>query len=123
LDQIEQIVEKGISFDVAEYIVLGTNHAEIGARILQHWSLPLELVNAVNWHHDPESCRHSCVLSDVVHVADVIGRMIGYGKGRNGQQIEPAAEVAERLGLTAGRMEQLAEQTLREVARLSDLLA
>jgi putative nucleotidyltransferase with HDIG domain len=123
LDQIEQIVEKGISFDVAEYIVLGTNHAEIGARILQHWSLPLELVNAVNWHHDPESCRHSCVLSDVVHVADIIGRMIGYGKGRNGQQIEPAAEVAERLGLTAGRMEKLAEQTLQKVARLSDLLA
>ncbi len=122
LGRIEQIVDKGISFDVAEYIVLGTHHAEIGARILQHWSLPQELVNAVSWHHNPESCRNGCVLSDVVHVANIIGRMIGYGKGRNGQPVEPAAEVVERLGLTADRMEKLAEQTLREVARLSDVL-
>ncbi|MFO7707530.1 MAG: HDOD domain-containing protein [Desulfobacterales bacterium] len=122
IGQIEQIVEKGISFDVAEYIVLGTNHAEIGARILQHWSLPLGLVNAVHWHHDPESCRNGCVLSDVVHVANIIGRMIGYGKGRNGQPVEPAAEVVERLGLTPDRMEKLAEQTLQDVTRLSNVL-
>jgi putative nucleotidyltransferase with HDIG domain len=122
LGQIEQIVDKGISFEVAEYIVLGTNHAQIGARILQHWSLPQELVNAVSWHHDPESCRHACVLSDVVHVANIIGRMIGYGKGRSGQSVEPAVEVIERLGLTAGQMERLAEKTLREVAKLSDML-
>lgn len=123
LKQIEQIVDKGISFDVAEYIVLGTNHAEIGARILQQWSLPRQLVDAVSRHHAPESCPDACVLSDVVHLANVIGRMIGYGKGRNDQPIEPAAEVMERLGLTHGRMQKLAEQTLREVTRLSDVLA
>ena len=122
LQQIEQIVDKGISFDVAEYIVLGTNHAEIGARILRHWSLPLELVNAVNRHHDPESCHNSCVLSDVVHVANIIGRMIGYGKGRSGQSAEPAAEVLDRLGLTPGRMEKLAGRALQELSRLTDVL-
>lgn len=123
LDQIEQIVDKGISFDVAEYIVLGTNHAEIGARILEQWSLPQELVNAVSRHHTPESCRDACALSDVVHVANVIGRMIGYGKGRSDQPVEPAAEVIERLGLTSGRMHSLADQALREVTRLTDVLA
>ena len=69
LDRIRDMVAKGISFEVAEYIVLGTNHADIGARILKKWSLPAELVNAVLWHHDPDHCAAHCVLSDVVHAA------------------------------------------------------
>jgi HD-like signal output (HDOD) protein len=108
---------------VAEFVVLGTNHAQIGARILQNWSLPQELVNAVNWHHDPEHCDHYCLLSDVVHIANILGRMIGYGKGRNGQPVEPAFEVTERLGIRDGHMEKLAEKTLQEVTRLSEMLA
>jgi putative nucleotidyltransferase with HDIG domain len=122
LGKIEQMVGKGISFEVAEFIVLGTNHAQIGARILQNWSLPQELVNAVNWHHDPDHCDHCCLLSDVVHVANVLGRMIGYGNGRNGQTVEPDFEVIERLGIGNGHMEKLAEKTLQEVTRLSEML-
>ena len=32
--QIKTMVNKGIAFEVAEYMVIGTDHAEIGARIL-----------------------------------------------------------------------------------------
>ena len=56
LEQIKSMVSKGIAFEVAEYMVIGTNHAEIGARILEKWAFPDDLVNAVNWHHDPETC-------------------------------------------------------------------
>jgi putative nucleotidyltransferase with HDIG domain len=122
LGNIAQMVGKGISFEVAEFVVLGTNHAQIGARILQNWSLPQELVNAVSWHHDPDQCDHYCMLSDVVHVANILGWMIGYGNGRNGQPVEPAFEVIERLGINAGQMEKLAEKTLQEVTRLSEIL-
>ncbi len=120
--KIEEMVAKGISFEVAEFVVLGTNHAVVGASILNRWSLPRELVNAVSWHHDPERCGNSCLLSDVVHVANVLGLRIGYGKGRRGQNAEPAFEVLDRLGLSQGAMEQLAEQTLKEVTKLSEIL-
>jgi HD-like signal output (HDOD) protein len=116
------MVGKGISFEVAEFVVLGTNHAQIGARILQNWSLPRELVNAVGWHHDPDQCEHHCLLSDVVHVANVLGWMIGHDKGHNGQPVEPAFEVIERLGIRVGHMEKLAEKTRQEVTRLSEML-
>ena len=122
LEKIKDMVAKGISFEVAEYIVLGTNHADIGARILQNWSLPQELVNAVSWHHDPDSCEKHCVLSDVVHIANVIGRRIGYGKGCNGQAAEPSFEVIERLGLTQGHLDQLSEQTRLEMNKLAEIL-
>ena len=122
LGNIEQMVGKGISFEVAEFVVLGTNHAQIGARILQNWSLPQELVNAVSWHHDPDQCDHYCLMSDVVHLANILGWMIGYGQGHKGQPVEPSFEVIERLGIHDGQMEKLAEKTLQEVTRLSEIL-
>ena len=122
LEKIEGMVTKGISFEVAEFVVLGTNHATIGARILQNWSLPQELVNAVSWHHDPENCDHYCLLSDVVHIANIVGRRVGFGKGRDGQALEPSLEVAERLGFNQGHIDALAEQTLQEVGKLTDIL-
>ena len=97
------MVAKGITFEVAEYIVLGTNHADVGARILRNWSLPAEFVNAVLWHHDPEHCEAHCVLSDVVHVANVVGRRISNGSPAPGHALEPAPEVAERLDVTSAR--------------------
>jgi putative nucleotidyltransferase with HDIG domain len=122
LEKIEGMVSKGISFEVAEYVVLGTNHADIGARILHNWSLPQELVNAVSWHHDPETCDKYCLLSDVVHLANIVGRRVGYGKGRNGQPVEPSLEVIDRLGINQGHIDKLAEQTRQEVGKLADIL-
>jgi putative nucleotidyltransferase with HDIG domain len=121
LDQIETMVTKGITFDVAESMVLGTNHAEVGGQILHKWSFPAELVNAVQWHHDPESCENSCVLSDIVHVANTLGLMTGFGKAEEGIDIEPFGPVADRLGFKADHLETMAQQTSEGIKKLSDL--
>ena len=55
--QIEGSTSQGISFEKAENLVLGTNHADIGAQILKKWSLPPVIVNTVRWHHSPESAE------------------------------------------------------------------
>ena len=121
LSQIQAMVTKGISFDVAESMVLGTNHAEVGGQILHKWSFPAELVNAVQWHHDPESCENSCILSDIVHVANSVGLRTGFGKGGEGTDIEPFGPVVDRLGLKASHLEAMAQQTLQELEKLSEL--
>ena len=119
LEQIQAMVTKGISFDVAESMVLGTNHAEIGGQILHKWSFPAELVNAVQWHHDPESCENTCILSDIVHVANKVGLMTGIGKAEEGIDIEPLGPVTDRLGLKANHIEAIVQQTAEEVKKLS----
>jgi len=121
LEQIETMVTKGITFDVAESMVLGTNHAEVGGQILHKWSFPTDLVNAVQWHHDPESCENGCVLSDIVHVANALGLMTGFGKVEEGVNIEPSGPVAERLGLKAHHLEAMAEQTSEGIKKLSNI--
>jgi putative nucleotidyltransferase with HDIG domain len=123
LPSIQQMVAKGISFDVAEYMVLGTNHAEIGARILESWSMPSELVHAVGWHHDPDQCEASCLISDLVHVANISVRGVNAGEGDGS---DPALEVsfkaADRLGLRLSDIAGVAAQTEQELGRLSEIL-
>ncbi|MBW2518428.1 MAG: HDOD domain-containing protein [Deltaproteobacteria bacterium] len=118
LQQIEDMVTKGITFDVAESMVLGTNHAEIGGQILDKWSFPAELVSAVQWHHDPESCEESCNLSDIVHVANTMGIMTGYGKIDQDLALEHFGPVADRLGLAPENLEEMARQTAARVKKL-----
>jgi putative nucleotidyltransferase with HDIG domain len=121
LEQIETMVTKGITFDVAESMVLGTNHAEVGGQILHKWSFPTDLVNAVQWHHDPESCENGCVLSDIVHVANTLGLMTGFGKVEEGPKIEPSGPVADRLGLKPKHIEAMAQQTSEGIKKLSEI--
>lgn len=118
LKHIEDMVKKGITFDVAESMVLGTNHAEIGGQILDKWSFPSELVSAVQWHHDPESCEDNCNLSDIVHVANTMGLMTGLGKIDQDLALEYFSPVADRLGLAPENLEEMAQQTLVRVKSL-----
>jgi putative nucleotidyltransferase with HDIG domain len=122
LQSILQMVAKGISFEVAEYMVLGTNHPDIGARILQNWSMPLELVNAVAWHHDPDQCEAHCMLSDLVHVANIAVRGIGGGKDGSDLPAEVSSKVTDRLGLSPNDISLLAEQTQQEMGKLAEIL-
>jgi putative nucleotidyltransferase with HDIG domain len=122
LQQIEEMVAKGIAFEVAEFIVLGTDHAHIGAHILEKWTFPKDLINAVGWHHDPEKCENHCTFADIVHVANILGIMTSYDGGDNGNDTGLSDSVAERWGFKPSHLESLAEQTLSGVNKLGDTL-
>ena len=121
--EIENAITPELSFEQAEIRVLGTNHAEVGAQILTQWSLPSNIVNAVRWHHNPEFADQTDVMLDIVHVANVLCRMIGIGSGRDGLQYQPSAVVTERLGLEARHLEKVASQTLQWANELSDVFS
>jgi HD-like signal output (HDOD) protein len=110
-----------VSFETAEQKVLGTNHAEIGAKILQKWSFPDEIVLAVQHHHLPDAANPKSSLIDIVHVANVLCLMIGIGIGREGLQYQLSNHATERLGLGRNQLEKVASQTLEWVDELADL--
>jgi len=125
-DYIEAInaqVSAEKSFQTIERDVFGTDHAEIGARILQNWSFPDNVVNAVRWHHEPDLAPEQNTMTDVVHAANVLCQMIGIGTGREGLQYEPAHGTVDRLGLNAALLEKLASQTLMWIEELNEILA
>jgi len=119
-NKIENALSGGVAFETAEDMVLGTNHADIGARILNQWSLPADIINAVRWHHQPESAQKSDLMLDIVHVANVLCLMMGIGAGRgDGLQHRPSELVVKRLGLESHHFEKVTSQTLQWVEELS----
>lgn len=120
--QIQTAVSQGISFEMAETIVLGINHADVGARILTSWALPQEIVNAIEFHHAPQSAAQASTMLDIVHVANFISMMIGIGIGKDGLQHQPSGEVTERLGLESYHLESVASQTTQWVNELTEVL-
>ena len=122
IKQIELAASQGISFEKAEHSVLNTNHAEIGAQILQNWSLPPQIVSAVQWHHAPEAGTKTNPITDIVHVSDVLCLMIGIGAGREGLRFKPSNAATKRLGLRPYHVEKVASQTLQWVDELSNVL-
>ena len=105
---------------MAEKEVLGTDHAEIGALMLESWSFPPKLVSAVRWHHDPDSAPETSSMTDIVHVANVLCLMIGIGIGVEGLHYEPSVSATKRLGIKPTQLELIASQTLEWAKELAD---
>ena len=119
--EIAAALKQDLSFEAAEERVLGANHADIGAKILTRWFLPSDIVNAVRWHHTPESADKTDTMLDIVHVANVLCLMIGIGAGRDGLQSRPSEVVIQRLGLEPYHLEKVASQTLQWTNELSEV--
>jgi putative nucleotidyltransferase with HDIG domain len=90
-----------ISFEVAENQVLGINHAEAGAALLERWNLPVTIVDVVRWHHEPESFTGETLAMDLVHAADHLSLGSGIGVGIDGLNYHPSPVVMSRLMLKA----------------------
>ena len=118
---IETAAGEGVPFQIAERQVLGTDHAEVGARLLESWSFPKLLVDAVRWHHDPDESKEANTIIDLVHVANVLCLMIGIGVGREGLRYEPSPAATKRLGIKTRQLELVASQTLQWANELSEL--
>jgi HD-like signal output (HDOD) protein len=82
---------------VAERRELGATHAEIGGCLLGMWGLPMEIIEIVAHHHDPDAAppAYHAILA-ALHVADVLLAPV---EARYDHVIDPA--LLERLGCAA----------------------
>jgi len=109
--QVLTRVAKGdVTFSDAEQEVLGFDHAEAGARLLERWNLPASLVSAVRHHHAPQAAATS-PLNALVHVADTICLTLGVGLGIDGLAYALDPNALATLNLTEEDFEQVASQT------------
>jgi putative nucleotidyltransferase with HDIG domain len=123
IEAIQKIAVKGVPFVVAENMVLGTDHAEIGARILAHWNLPQEVIRAVRWHHDPESANECDLEMDVVYLANLLCQTSETSGAAGGNAIELSTAVMDRLGIQLDQFEAISGKVDQWVDELSHALA
>jgi len=102
---INQLVSNGVSLIVAENMVLGTDHAEIGAQILSQWSFPPNVVNAIRFHHNPDMLHIKDVYIDLLYLSNLICQIndAKYDKATILKSIYPSLK--ERLGISQDILE------------------
>jgi putative nucleotidyltransferase with HDIG domain len=122
LNAIESITGKGIPFVVAENMILGTDHTEIGAKILSQWSFPDDVVKAVRFHHDPEAAETSNMQIDVVHLSNLLCQTHSTAPDSAGQPVELSAAVIDRLGIEFSQFEVISEKVAEWVDELTEAL-
>lgn len=70
--------EHDVGLHEAELVTLGIDHAHVGAKLVERWSFPEEIVTAVARHHSPETDRITSaglvyVADNMVHALDLVG--------------------------------------------------
>ena len=107
----------------AEREVLGTDHGEVGGMLLERWNLPAEIIEAVSWHHDPEtSSTAGRNLARLVHVSDHVCRRAGIGDADGAPREEFPAAALQRLGIPWREKEKTVEGLVGAGRVMADII-
>jgi putative nucleotidyltransferase with HDIG domain len=99
--RVQALMEKGkLSERAAERQVYGVNHAKVGACLLAGWGLPLPILEAIAFHHEPErSADKTFSLLAAVHAANIFAHQT--------ESPPPAAAAEAPPGLHLGYLAQI----------------
>ncbi len=112
----------GLSFNDAEKMVMGIDHAEVAGELLKAWNLPADVVEAACCHHCPSkaSPEHQ-QLVDLIHLADVLCINVGWGMGSDGLQYRLDEKASLRLGVGSGVAEDVILKVMMGMDDLKDM--
>jgi HD-like signal output (HDOD) protein len=121
--RLEQ-VRLGCSWTRAEHEVLGYDHTEVGARLLETWNFPHELVTAAKFCHQPAKAPEDCwPLLAHLHAAKYLAISFGPGVAEDGFFFELNEPFLIEWGFTPEFLQEMLPVVLeRASARLGDKL-
>ncbi len=103
----ELAFSRGLPFEEAEREVLGIDHTEAGAHLLAHWHIPECICEAVRWHHDPEKATQDQGAVDLVHLADNLSTLVGFGGGQDGLNYRASRVTVKRHKVTRRKAQKI----------------
>ena len=72
--------EEGCDIVVVEEEEVGVSHAETGFLLADHWRFPLEIAEAIRFHHKPELPHKQPVFTAIIALADKISNGLAAGE-------------------------------------------
>ncbi len=122
-EEIQKLVDdEEISFEEAERRVLGIDHAEIGAMVAENWKFPVVLTACIRYHHNPAAAPEPNQSIDIVHIADALCLMQGYGIGRDGISYRPDPDAVTRLNISNSILELVTSQLVTALEEVDNVI-
>ena len=110
------------SFEQEERHILGFDHAQTGAMILEKWNLGPQIVAGIRWHHEPDKADEYQDLIYLIHLADMLALSEGIGTGIYGMQYTVSQKTIQILGLKKHHIEYVASTTMDKMKELETIL-
>lgn len=110
-DVIAEIDELSQTHEV-ERDLLGWDHAQLGAGILEQWGMPEEVSMVARFHHSPEEALDGRYAESVgcVVIANYLCSRSGWASTRSGSRRPPSNQVFQRLQVDEGLLKVLWQQ-------------
>ncbi len=75
---VDHVESKHTTFNEAEKEILGLTHYQIGAKLLQQWNFPQQVISQVYYHHAPWQDKNYRQGSTIIYLANILTKMAGY---------------------------------------------
>ncbi len=116
------VQEEHVPFVEAEQEILGITHAEAGAALLEHWKLPVSIVNTVRWHHYPDQYSSDNSPVDLVHLADHLSAECGLGlQGATSSSIS-FDNIVSRIEISPEQIKTILRNIMIKVAQWQNIM-
>ena len=119
---LDKVTEQKEDFDKVEEDILGLSHAEIGALLSESWKFPKEITDGIRYHHRPEDAEENKILVNIIHIADALAVMFGFGSGIDGLNYHVSDIALNELGLTENEIYSLSPHLISEVKKAKDMV-
>lgn len=113
--------ESGRPLFTVEREMIDTDHADVGARLLERWHLPETLVQATAAHHDPAGEGDSA--AQVVYLADFVCNLHAVHNGTAYRPETSAAEVWAALGIDERELPEILAEVDASLEKADAILA
>ncbi len=118
-----QKVSTGVDVLRAEEVILGMDHAMIGAKITELWNLPESVVNIIKYHHDPENGAENSSMAEVLCMADHLANELNIKSLLIGESREVPDNIQNRFIQDEEYLDIVLTKLETEVEKAKNLLA
>ena len=90
-------------------------HPDAGKRLAVHWSIPENLIDVIQHHHQPDLATVGSELTQLVYLADVIMSRFMVGQELEKQNNHAFASSLEMMGVSSDQLPSLIDKALSEM--------
>lgn len=119
---VELSRERGAMLFETERERIGTDHARLGGALMDRWSMPEALREAIGLHHEPNKAERYPDEAAVVHIADILANALQLGTSGERYVPQISAGAWARLGIAPQMMGFAVEELDRQYAAAVHLL-
>lgn len=95
---VDMVAKENVSYREAELEVLGTTHEHIGNYLLEKWNFPVEICNAILYHHLPDDCGEGKQLAQIINLADHMTQFLNIGSFRWDKESQLGESTSAQFG-------------------------